>query len=128
MTSSSSLGGWDTSAMELKQVECFLTYLQLFPTTCAGYVQEHVKREKSLMADCDSPFLTNLVSSFKDNTHLYLLLECVMGGELFTYLQVWFPSDWSCPFKLRLCIAACTKDVLDLKICLMILYRGCHTG
>jgi serine/threonine protein kinase len=56
-------------------------------------VQEHVKREKSLMADCDSPFLTNLVSSFKDNTHLYLLLESVMGGELFTYLQVCLPYE-----------------------------------
>eukprot|EP00884_Botryococcus_braunii_P004083 jgi/Botrbrau1/13676/Bobra.0378s0008.1 len=50
-------------------------------------LQEHVKREKMLMAEMDSPFLTNLVTSFKDAQHLYLLLESVMGGELFTYLQ-----------------------------------------
>jgi serine/threonine protein kinase len=51
-----------------------------------------VKREKELMSEMDSPFLTNLVTSFKDAQHLYLLLESVMGGELFTYLQVRTPA------------------------------------
>lgn len=49
--------------------------------------QEHVKREKQIMAECDCPFMVNLVTSFKDGSHLYMLMECVMGGELFTYLQ-----------------------------------------
>lgn len=49
--------------------------------------QEHVKREKQIMAECDCPFMVNLVTSFKDTAHLYMLMECVMGGELFTYLQ-----------------------------------------
>jgi hypothetical protein len=31
--------------------------------------------------------MVNLVTSFKDDSHLYMLMECVMGGELFTYLQ-----------------------------------------
>ena len=39
------------------------------------------------MAECDCPFMVNLVTSFKDTAHLYMLMECVMGGELFTYLQ-----------------------------------------
>lgn len=39
------------------------------------------------MAECDCPFMVNLVTSFKDAAHLYMLMECVMGGELFTYLQ-----------------------------------------
>ena len=30
----------------------------------------------------------NLVSSFQDSHRLYMVLEVVMGGELFTYLQV----------------------------------------
>lgn len=47
-----------------------------------------MKREKQIMAECDCLFMVNLVTSFKDEAHLYLLLECVMGGELFTYLQV----------------------------------------
>lgn len=51
------------------------------------FYQEHVKREKQIMAECDCPFMVNLVTSFKDSSHLYMLMECVMGGELFTYLQ-----------------------------------------
>lgn len=53
-----------------------------------GLAQEHVKREKRLMAACDCPFMVNLVTSFQDDTCLYLLLESVMGGEFFTWLQV----------------------------------------
>jgi len=34
--------------------------------------------------------MVNLVASFKDSAYLYMLLECIMGGELFTYLQVTF--------------------------------------
>lgn len=50
--------------------------------------QEHVKREKRILAECDCPFIVNLVASFQDSTSLYMLQEAVMGGELFTYLQV----------------------------------------
>jgi len=48
---------------------------------------EHIKREKDAMLECHSPFLVNLAARFKDNDTVYLLMECVMGGELFTYLQ-----------------------------------------
>ena len=51
-------------------------------------LQDHVKREAQVMMECDFPFLVNLVASFKDADRIYLLLECVMGGEFFTYLQV----------------------------------------
>ncbi|KAK9817313.1 hypothetical protein WJX72_012521 [[Myrmecia] bisecta] len=50
-------------------------------------LQEHVKREKEVMAACDCPFMVNLVTALKDEAHLYMLMECVMGGEFFTYLQ-----------------------------------------
>ena len=50
--------------------------------------QEHIKREKAIMAEFASPFLVNLVASFKDAQGLYMLLELVQGGEFFTYLQV----------------------------------------
>ena len=53
---------------------------------CAA-AQEHVKREKQVMAECDCVFMVKLVASFKDATCIYMLLEAVMGGELFTYLQ-----------------------------------------
>lgn len=32
--------------------------------------------------------MVSLIAAFKDATCLYMLLEAVMGGELFTYLQV----------------------------------------
>ena len=48
----------------------------------------HIKRERDVMAECGAcPFLVNLASSFQDNGSLYLLMELVMGGELFYYLQ-----------------------------------------
>ena len=53
---------------------------------CAA-AQEHVKREKQVMAECDCVFMVNLVASFQDATCICMLLEAVMGGELFTYLQ-----------------------------------------
>ncbi len=49
-----------------------------------------MKREKEIQAECNSYFMVNLEASFKDSAYLYMLLECIMGGELFTYLQVNF--------------------------------------
>lgn len=45
-------------------------------------------REKAVMAECTSPFMVSLVAGFQDDHFLYLLLEAVLGGEFFTYLQV----------------------------------------
>lgn len=40
------------------------------------------------MLECNSPWLVNLVSTARDDKNIYMLLEAVMGGELFAYLQV----------------------------------------
>lgn len=40
------------------------------------------------MIECNSPWLVNLVSTARDDKNIYMLLEAVMGGELFAYLQV----------------------------------------
>lgn len=40
------------------------------------------------MLECNSPWLVNLVSTSRDDKNIYMLLEAVMGGELFAYLQV----------------------------------------
>jgi len=40
------------------------------------------------MMDCNSPWLVNLVATTRDDKNIYMLLEAVMGGELFAYLQV----------------------------------------
>lgn len=40
------------------------------------------------MLECNSPWLVNLVSTARDDKNIFMLLEAVMGGELFAYLQV----------------------------------------
>ena len=47
----------------------------------------HVKRERDVMLECNNPFVVNLVASFQDAENVFMLMEAVMGGELFYYLQ-----------------------------------------
>lgn len=47
----------------------------------------HIKSEVGLLAQLDHPFIVNLVSHFQDEQKVYLILEYVSGGELFTYLR-----------------------------------------
>ncbi|KAF5835635.1 putative cGMP-dependent protein kinase [Dunaliella salina] len=47
----------------------------------------HIKREKDYMLECRSSFLVSLDSTNQDDETLYMLMEAVMGGELFGYLQ-----------------------------------------
>ena len=49
--------------------------------------QTNVVTEKKIMAASKHPFILELVASFKDRDCLYMLLEVVQGGELFTFLQ-----------------------------------------
>jgi cGMP-dependent protein kinase len=48
----------------------------------------HVHREKKAMMECESPWLVNLVGTAKDANNIYMMIEAVLGGELFAYLQV----------------------------------------
>jgi cGMP-dependent protein kinase len=50
-------------------------------------MRKHVYREKETMLDCMSPFLVNLIATFNDQQHLYMLMEVAMGGDLFSLLQ-----------------------------------------
>ena len=47
---------------------------------------EHVKTERDILSFCDHPFLPALVGTFATSTHLYLLQELVLGGELFSVI------------------------------------------
>lgn len=73
-----------------------------------------MKREKEIQAECNSCFMVNLVASFKDSAYLYMLLECIMGGELFTYLQVTFTFILSSStlFKHAICVKCTTKSII----------------
>ncbi|KAG5979088.1 hypothetical protein E4U55_005570 [Claviceps digitariae] len=49
---------------------------------------DHVRHERSILADvAGHPFITNLLASFSDHDSLYMLLDYVPGGELFSYLR-----------------------------------------
>ena len=51
-------------------------------------LHEHVLREKEIMQELQSPFIVNLNATFKDKHNIYMLMDSIMGGEVFTYLQV----------------------------------------
>jgi CRP-like cAMP-binding protein/tRNA A-37 threonylcarbamoyl transferase component Bud32 len=46
-----------------------------------------VIREKNIMASLKHPFVVNLVSTFMDERNLYMLIELVQGGELFSIIH-----------------------------------------
>ncbi|KAK1780005.1 kinase-like domain-containing protein [Copromyces sp. CBS 386.78] len=49
---------------------------------------DHVRHERQILKDVTGhPFITSLQASFADRDFLYLLLDYIPGGELFTYLR-----------------------------------------
>jgi len=61
---------------------------QLSKREIIGHHQvEGVIREKNIMASLDHPFVVNLVATFQDERNLYMLIELVQGGELFSVIH-----------------------------------------
>ena len=48
---------------------------------------DHVISEFSILRMLSHPFLVNLIGYMQDDRYLYLALEYIPGGELFTYLR-----------------------------------------
>lgn len=48
---------------------------------------EHVKAERHILSLIDHPFVVNLLTTFQDDKRLFMLMEFVNGGELFSYLR-----------------------------------------
>jgi protein kinase A len=48
---------------------------------------QHILSEKRILQAINSPFIVNLIYAFKDNAYLYLALEFVSGGEMFSSLR-----------------------------------------
>lgn len=48
---------------------------------------EHTLYEKQILASISFPFLVHMPTSFKDNSNLYMVMEFVPGGELFSHLR-----------------------------------------
>jgi len=48
---------------------------------------EHIKAETGILSQIEHPFIVNLLATFMDDTRLFLLLEFINGGELFSHLR-----------------------------------------
>ncbi|KAF0493789.1 Pkinase-domain-containing protein [Gigaspora margarita] len=48
---------------------------------------EHINSEKLILSQVHHPFIVNLFCTFQDERNLYMLLEYVIGGELFSHLR-----------------------------------------
>jgi serine/threonine protein kinase len=48
---------------------------------------DHVISENSILAALSHPFIVNMDGFTQDERYLYLVLEFVSGGEVFTYLR-----------------------------------------
>ncbi|OAF69937.1 hypothetical protein A3Q56_02319 [Intoshia linei] len=48
---------------------------------------EHTVNEKKILSSMKYPFIVKLHSHFKDNSNLYIVLEFVSGGEMFSHLR-----------------------------------------
>lgn len=48
---------------------------------------EHIINEKTILEQLDFPFLVKTLGTLSDSNNLYIMLEYVAGGELFTYLR-----------------------------------------
>lgn len=49
--------------------------------------EQSVMDEKDLMAEVAHPFIVNLVNTYKSSKRLYMLMECVQGGELYSRIH-----------------------------------------
>lgn len=48
---------------------------------------EHTINEKNILEKLDHPFLISMLGTFQDCANIYIIMEFVAGGELFSYLR-----------------------------------------
>jgi protein kinase A len=48
---------------------------------------DHTNNEQQMLLAVQHPFIINLWGSFQDATNLYMVMDFVPGGELFTLLR-----------------------------------------
>ena len=67
---------------------------------------QHILAEKSLLAELSHPFIVNIITTFQDEKKLYIVLEYVIGGEMFTHLRSAgrFPNDVSKFYHAEVCL------------------------
>jgi protein kinase A len=48
---------------------------------------DHIMNENNILAVIDHPFIISMEGFTQDDRYLYLVIEFVRGGEMFTYLR-----------------------------------------
>ena len=48
---------------------------------------EHTINEKEILEELNMPFLVKMLGTFQDSNSLFIILEYIQGGELFSYLR-----------------------------------------
>jgi len=51
-----------------------------------SHQEKNVVAEKDILLECNHPFIINLYRTFQNDNSIYMLLELVQGGELWTLL------------------------------------------
>lgn len=92
-------GTFGRVTLEKIQANGKMRYFALKAMLKAELVQQkqqlNVMNEKNIMIDAHHPFILRLYRTFKDAKRLYMLLEFVQGGELFTVVHT--PSQDGVP-------------------------------
>lgn len=48
---------------------------------------EHIKAEKAILSRISHPFIVNLYATFQDERFIFMVMEYIIGGELFSQLR-----------------------------------------
>ena len=84
--------------------------------------QTNIMNEREILWRVDHPFVIKLYDTYKDQNRLYMLLELVQGGELFSRLQNSSNPGRISPMEARF-YGSCVLDAFDYIHSMSILYR-----
>lgn len=63
---------------------------------------EHTNNEQQMLEAVQHPFIVNLWGTFQDTANLYMVMDFVPGGELFTLLRR--SNVWSIHFLVNIAV------------------------
>ncbi|KAG8513686.1 cAMP-dependent protein kinase catalytic subunit PRKX [Galemys pyrenaicus] len=86
-TSSTGTFGRVQLVRDRKAQQFFALKVMSIPDVIRLKQEQHVHNEKAVLQEVSHPFLVQLLWTGHDNQRLYMLLEFVPGGELFSYLR-----------------------------------------